>query len=181
MCFRPDFCKSTNEKCSCCENIFARFFFWDKGAFMHLTIFVSQHSQAWKFSWHVGLRKSDGENDVVKWSLVSKYDARKQLFLENGSVSKCLAWNFFIYLFTIFFNSKRKTVQMQWKKNCFQNKNLKIIFLLWELFICMCTKVWSSLGQSSPSPQLRNIHVEIALARYCIWRTALFLQLNKNQ
>ena len=26
---------------------------------------------------------------------------------------------------------------MLWKKNCFQNKNLKIIFLLWELFICM--------------------------------------------
>ena len=62
-------------------------FFWDKAAFMHLKIFVSQqHSQAWKFSWYAGLRKSDGENDVVKWSLVSKSDARKQLCLEKGIV-----------------------------------------------------------------------------------------------
>ena len=66
------------------------FFFWDKAAFMHLTILVSQqHSQAWKFSWYAGtagLPKSDGENEVVKWSFVSKSDARKQHYLEKGIV-----------------------------------------------------------------------------------------------
>ena len=124
-----------------------------------------------------------------KWSSQMKsrfqvWRKKTDLSRKRNYVSIFLAWNFFIYCSQFFKTGKGKLFRCNQKRTVFKIKILESYFY-YENFsfasFCMCTKVWSSLGQSFASPQLRNVHAEIAVARYFIWKNSSFLAAKKNQ